>query len=112
MSRYSTRSMIINDSEQYQSDDLLENRGVKEIVQFDTPKFKRLTREEYNSVKYFRYYWKNGDRFWRLADKFYGDRTKWWVIAAFNFTPTEADMEEGQEIRIPKNLSTVIGLFK
>ena len=112
MSRYSKRSKLINDSEQYQSDELLGSRGVKEKVQFDTPKFRRLTREQYNSIKYVRYFWKIGDRFWKLADKYYGDKTKWWVIASFNFVPTEAEVEEGQEIRIPRNLSAVIGLFK
>jgi len=111
MSRYNSRNKVINDTEEYRTDEIFEDRGVQQITQYQTPQFKRLTEVEYNRVPFQRYYWKNGDRFWKLAAKFYGDKTKWWVIAGFNFIPTEAEVEEGQEIRIPTNLSIVMGLF-
>ena len=112
MSRYNRRAQAINDEEQYRVDEIFENRGVEEITQFVTPQFKRLTREQYNAIDYTRYYWKAGDRYWKLADKFYGDVSLWWIIASFNYAPTESHLEEGQEIRIPTNPSVAGGYFK
>ena len=112
MSRYNRRSKIINDTEEYESDEIFENRGVKKITQYNTPKFRRLTREQYNSIRYQKHYWTSGDRFWKLASRYYGDVTKWWIIASFNFTPTEAELEEGQEIRIPLELPKLLGLLE
>ncbi len=112
MSRNNRRTKIINDTEEYESDEIFENRGVKKITQYNTPRYQRLTRKQYNSIKYHKHYWVAGDRFWKLAARYYGDPTKWWVIATFNFTPTEAHLEEGQEIRIPSNLTRVLGLLE
>ena len=99
MSRYSKRLTAINDDEQYRVDDIFENRGVQKIRQYVTPQFLRITEEQYRSIAYTRYYWKTGDRFWKLADKFYGDTSLWWIIASFNYAPTESHLEEGQEIK-------------
>ena len=112
MSRYKRRTTAINDEEQYRVNDIFENRGVQKINQYTTPQFLRITEEQYNSVDYTRYYWKAGDRFWKLADKFYNDIGLWWVIAAFNYAPTESHLEEGQEIKIPRNPSLVERYFK
>jgi len=108
MSRYTKRTTAINGSQGYQDSEIFESRGVKKVLQYKTPKFSRFTREEYDSVEYHRHYWTNGDRYWKLANKHYGDPSLWWVIARWNFAPTESHLSEGQEIRIPKNLQKVL----
>ena len=104
MSRYNKRRIAANNVDKYKNSEIFENRGVKSIKQYNTPSMKRFTREQYNSVQYTRHIWVNGDRFWKLANKHYNNPTLWWVIARWNFTPTESHIKEGDEIRIPKDL--------
>ena len=109
MSRYRRRKILTNDTEEYQDSEIFENRGVKKITQFQSPMFKNFTKEEYKSVPFRRYYWTNGDRLWKLSQKFYGDMQFWWLIARWNFVASESDLKEGQEIRIPTNLELALG---
>ena len=104
MSRYRRRKKLVNDSEEYQDSEIFENRGVKKIIQFQSPMFKRFTKEEYK-----RHYWRNGDKFWKLSQQFYGDMQYWWLIARWNFVASESDLTEGQEIRIPSDLELALG---
>ena len=112
MSRYRNRKVAVNSKEEYSTSEIFENRGVKKIKQYRTPEFKRFTREEYNSVRFDRHYWTSGDRYWKLANKYYGDPTLWWVIARWNFAPTESHVEEGQEIRIPTDLPRALEVLR
>ena len=52
--------------------------------------------------------WSQGDRFWRLASKFYGDPSYWWIIAWFNQKPTEASVKRGEVLLIPTPLNKVL----
>ena len=110
--RFKKRRIATNKSDSYKDSDLFENRGVKKIKQYDTPSFRSLTKEQYNSIDYHRHYWTNGDRFWKLANFYYNDPTKWWIIARWNFKPTESHLNEGEELRIPKNLNKVLELIE
>tara|TARA_B100000212_G_C27137276_1_gene431791 strand:- start:143 stop:481 length:339 start_codon:yes stop_codon:yes gene_type:complete len=112
MSRYVKRRILVNKTKQYKEDDIFENRGVQKISQHITPRFKSFTREQYNSVPYVRHYWTNGDRYWKLANQYYNDPTLWWIIARWNFAPTESHLEEGQEIRIPTDLQRTLELIR
>ncbi len=102
MSRFSNRTVAHNDHEMYQ--DTHEKRGVKHIKQYATVEFKRLTDEQLNSIRYHKYYWTVGDRYWTLAQKYYNDKSLWWIIARFNNKPTEGHVSPGDEIRIPKDI--------
>lgn len=112
MSRYVKRKILVNNTKQYKEDDIFENRGVKKVSQYISPRFKSFTREQYNSIPYVRHYWTNGDRYWKLANKYYNDPTLWWIIARWNFAPTESHLEEGQEIRIPTDLQRTLELIR
>tara|TARA_Y100000592_G_scaffold99717_1_gene176839 strand:- start:6222 stop:6563 length:342 start_codon:yes stop_codon:yes gene_type:complete len=112
MTRYINRKIAINSSEAYKNSDILEKRGIKKISQYTTPKFPSYTKEEYDEVAYDTHIWTNGDRFWKLSNIYYGDPTLWWVIARWNFTPTEAHLTEGDEIRIPRDLRTTMELIR
>ena len=109
MSRYNSRIKATNNSELYEK--MFEDRGVKKVIQYRTPTLKYPTDEEIKSLRRVKYTWKMGDMFWRLADKYYSDPKLWWVIAQFNKKPTEADMEIGDEIEIPLEISKILGVL-
>ena len=46
MSRYRKRKTVINNSTEYQDSDIFENRGIKKLNQYATPKFQSFTKEE------------------------------------------------------------------
>ena len=75
-----------------------EERGVKNIYQFRTKLFNKIDK---GSVETFSYVWKKGDNLFKLANRFYGNRDYWWLIAHFNEKPTDAHFEIGEEIFIP-----------
>tara|TARA_Y100000593_G_C4300706_1_gene333205 strand:- start:764 stop:1096 length:333 start_codon:yes stop_codon:yes gene_type:complete len=102
MSRYSNRIVATNDDDMYK--ETLEERGVKRIVQYTTPTLKRPTDAQLNKIRYKKYYWTIGDRFWRIAEREYGDKSLWWIIARFNNKPTEGHMEPGGELKIPTDI--------
>ena len=112
MSRNYKQKTAVNSSTAYQDSEIFRNRGVRSITQYRTPKLKRFSKDEYNSVNFERHYWTSGDRYWKLANKHYGDPTMWWVIARWNFAPTESHLEEGQEIRIPLDLKKALRVLK
>ncbi len=104
--RNKMRAIATNGESMYKK--TFDKKGVKQIVQYTTPTFKRPSQERLNSVKYETYVWSAGDRFWRLADRFYGDKNYWYLIARFNNTPTEAHLSTGDMIKIPLNLGHAI----
>jgi hypothetical protein len=106
MNRYSTRTRAINDV--YQDDELFENRGVKKIEQYTTPTFKNPTQADLDRVEYTFHYWSNGQRFFKLAQKYYNDHRYWYIIARFNNKANESQMEEGEQIKIPTNLQVAM----
>jgi len=52
--------------------------------------------------------WGMGDRYYKLADRYYGDPTYWWIIAWFNKKPTESHINVGDFIRVPLPLGEVL----
>lgn len=106
MSRYLKRPKAVNDKEQY--DRLFEKRGVKQIVQYRTPKFKYVSDEQLARIECFEYVWKFGDSYQSLAQTFYGDPNHWWVIASFNRKPTESHVTMGEVLRIPTSLADAL----
>lgn len=109
MSRYNGRRKAFNNDEMYK--DLLEKRGVEQIVQYTTPTFKYPTEEEYNRIRTTDHTWRTGDKFWRIAAEHYGDSRLWWVIAQFNRVPTESHLDVGDVVKIPLNLAVVLGVL-
>ncbi len=80
-------SIIDNDSEHYK--ELYKRRGLKKISHHPTPKFRHPTVRERANVNTTGHVWVYGDRFYKLAQQYYGDVRYWWVIAWWNGYPTE-----------------------
>jgi nucleoid-associated protein YgaU len=109
MSRYKKRKIARN--EIYKNDDIFINRGVEAVNQYTTPKFKNPTDEELLKIPYVSHYWVTGDRYFKLAQKYYNDSKLWYIIALFNKKPTEAQVELGDEIRIPTDIILAVEIL-
>ena len=106
MGRYNKARVLTNASDYYKL--LRQERKVKVIRQYATPRLHNPTVAQRAALKTTRHIWSYGDRFYTLADQYYGDARFWWVIAWYNATPTEADLKLGQLIRIPLNIEQTL----
>ena len=87
MSRFNSRVRAINDDEMYEN--TLEERGVKQIIQYTTEELIYPDEEEKERINVVKHAWTQGDKFWKLALKFYGDQTLWYIIAQWNKAPSD-----------------------
>lgn len=106
INRYKNKRILKNDLNEYSN--IFENRNVQFIEHYETPKFSKISFEDYANIKTITYVWKEGDRFYKLAEKYYGDAKDWWVIAKFNLKPTESHVKVGDIIEIPTPVETVL----
>ena len=105
--RYKNQNVFTNDLEAYRR--YFKKRGLEQIKQFDTPKMTYPTdqqaRENFTTIKHI---WGTGDKYYKLADEFYGDASMWWVIAFYNQKPTEFHINLGDIIYIPTPLESIL----
>jgi len=110
MNRYANRQVLRNDHEQYR--EVLKNRSVKYIDQYNTPKFKVPTVDEIKMITTIGHIWKAGDRLYKLAYQYYNGRSElWWVIAWWNQKPTEAHISVGDTLMIPLPIDRVLHAY-
>ena len=109
MSRYNSRTKATNSNEMYEN--IFEERGVKKIFQYTTPILSYPDSLDSMNIETVDHTWSQGDKFWRLSHKYYGNSSYWWVIAQFNKKPTEGHLMPGEVLKIPINLSKVLGAF-
>jgi nucleoid-associated protein YgaU len=106
MGRYNKDKILICDSEYYKP--LRDKRNTKFIRHYATPRLYHPTLSQRVAITSTTHIWKYGDRFYNLADKYYGDPRYWWVIAWYNHVPTEVNLSNGSTIQIPLNIETVL----
>ena len=109
MARYSSTKRFRNNLEYYQY--LRKKRKLKIANHYATPILKHPTVQERAMMITDTHIWTLGDRYYKLADKYYGDSAYWWVIAWYNAVPVEADLLTGDMIEIPVNLAAVLDVF-
>tara|TARA_R110000824_G_scaffold67377_8_gene174559 strand:+ start:6277 stop:6621 length:345 start_codon:yes stop_codon:yes gene_type:complete len=109
-SRYRNRDIFVNRDPSYINQ--LNARKVDQIAQFGTAKFKWPTEGLLGAITIEREYWGTGHRFYKLADKYYGDASLWWIIPWFNQRPLESDFKAGTPVMIPLPLELVLNFFK
>jgi hypothetical protein len=111
MSRYSSRRLLINDMQLYE--DFFKDRNIKSkfIEQYESPVMAHPTVEEIQGLDLLTHIWSTGDRYFKLADRHYGDPELWWIIAWFNQKPTESHLILGDVIYIPFPLDELITIF-
>jgi len=106
ISRYDNRRIALNNSENYKQ--LFKNRNIKSINQFVTANINPLTIEQALDLNFQTHVWKLGDRYYKLAHKFYGQAHLWWIIAWFNQKPTESHLSTGDVLNIPTPIEKVL----
>tara|TARA_R110002020_G_scaffold19894_3_gene68218 strand:- start:1512 stop:1850 length:339 start_codon:yes stop_codon:yes gene_type:complete len=104
--RYNNKTVFRNQSEAYEN--ILEERQVPYIRQYGTPQMASPTPAQRGDLVRIQHIWKVGDRFYKLALKYYNDAQYWWVIALYNKKPTEAHVKNGDVLLIPLPLEDVL----
>lgn len=107
--RYLKRRLLRNNMEAYAK--LFEERDVKAITQYNTAIFNYPSAADIRELTSVQHIWHTGDRYYKLAAKYYGEPTYWWVIAFYNKAPTEAHLSLGDVIDIPLPLERVLSYF-
>lgn len=108
--RYIKREIMKNDREQYEQ--LFRERGVNFIRQYETAVLKQITSANLQRLKILEHYWGVGDRYYKLAHKYYGDSRDWWIIAQFNNKPTDSHVNVGDKILIPTPISEILNIYR
>ena len=96
--RYDGRVAYANSSPLYWEQ--FSRRDVNLIAHYNTPQISYPSVEEMRELTVVNHLWKIGDRFYKLADLYYGDPSYWWLIGWFNQKPLETDIKLGEVINI------------
>ena len=110
MSRYG-KAKIVDNKEDFYSP-ILEERDIKTVVQMETVMLHNPTVAERTRIRTNRHVWKYGDRYYNLANQYYGDPELWWIIAWYNGYPTEANVPIGAVLSIPLSLEQIIQVLE
>jgi len=109
-SRYDNARPFDNTEEIYE--EFFEERDVNYIRQFRTGMLTHPTVADRASLQRITHIWTLGDRLSKLAHKYYGDPSLWWIISWYNQRPTEAHFKIGARSRIPTPLSSVLSMLQ
>ena len=101
--------IISNSSKLYSS--IFEDRRVNFITHFATPQLFYPDEQAFETLQVATHVWKQGDKFYKLSQEFYGSVKHWWVIPWFNQKPLESDYKYGDKVFVPLDLNIVISYF-
>jgi len=86
---------------QEQRDFLKQIRNIEKIQYYDNYVFSRdFLLEEYEIIEHV---WSHGDKLYKLANKYFGDRNLFWIIGLFNNKPTDSHYSYGDVVYVPNN---------
>ena len=106
VSRYDNRNSKLNEDDLYL--DSFEERNLDFIQHYTTPEFKEDNSYNLTELQIVEHVWKQGDKLYNLAARYYNEPSYWWVICKFNKKPTESHFLIGQTIYIPLNLQKAL----
>jgi len=110
VSRYKDRMIFTNQDDRYINQ--LKKRKVSFIKHFATPDFIYPKSNDLDGLSINVEIYKTGDRFYKYAQKYYGDPSLWWVIAHFNQKPLENSVKQGDTIYIPTPLTRILEILE
>jgi hypothetical protein len=110
MDRYSKIPVLINKNDLYKN--FLKDRNIKQINHFSSITYNYPTIEQLQELQFETYIWKSGDRYWKLASRYYNDPTLWWIIAYINKKPIESDLAVGDSLFIPLDVESLLRLIE
>jgi len=103
MPKYLTQRIAKIDSDIYF--DFFEEKGVK-YIKINRPPELQSTLDISVPIRKI-HVWSYGDKLHRLATKYYGDMSKYWIIGLINQKPTDAHYKIGEEVVIPGDISRI-----
>ena len=106
VSRYDAREVFLNTEDEYAK--LFKKRNTRFIRQFNTGNLVHPTVHQISNLNIVNHTWVEGDRFWKVAGKYYNKPQLWWVIAWFNRMPTEAQVNIGDIVAIPLPITKIL----
>ena len=104
--RYTYRQVIRNKLRMYL--DQFRSRKSRGISHYTTPVLNYPNSEQLRNITTVQHTWSQGDRYYKLAHRYYGDSKMWWVIAWYNRRPTESHVNLGDLLYIPTPLEDVL----
>jgi nucleoid-associated protein YgaU len=105
--RRKKRFIFTNDKNLYE--DILRRKKIRNITQYSTLSLSSLRNLNLtNGIKEVTHIWKTGDRYYKLANQYYGRPELWWVIALYNQAPTEGHIRLGDLLSIPTPIDLVL----
>ena len=108
-SRYRNVKSYENEEEVYEGS--REQRKLKRVRQYVSPRMTYPSEEIRRSLMEISHPWAHGDKYWKLAETYYGDPKYWWIISLFNQFPTDHHPNAGDIIYIPKPLERILLLM-
>ena len=106
LKRYAGRIRFMNNLSEYR--DIFIRKKLNFIKQLSTPVISRISNPQKRTLNEVRHVWKTGDRYYKLANQYYGRPEMWWVIALYNNAPTEGHLKRGQIVKVPTPIETVL----
>jgi hypothetical protein len=102
---------IVNNSNKFYKYLRDRRNNIPVIRHYPTQKLRHPTVAQRASIPSSPHLWRYGDRYYNLANIYYGDPRLWWVIAWYNGKPTEADVNFGDVLYIPTSAENALRLF-
>jgi hypothetical protein len=107
--RYKKRLLAFNGNELYSEH--FKARGINSIDQYTTPQLTHAVPSQITKMNIINHAWTYGDKYYKLAHRYYKDSELWWVIAWYNQKPTESHVKIGDIIYIPTPLNEVLKVY-
>ena len=107
--RYKKRILAFNVNELYSEHFI--KRGVDYIDQYTTPTLVHPTAPQIKNLNIMHHPWTHGDKYYKLAHRYYKDPAMWWVLAWFNKKPTESHVKLGEILYVPTPLNEVLKIY-
>jgi len=85
--------------------EVFEKKGVKFLNITTNPKFENILDLSVPLIT--THTWTYGDKLYKLANRYYSDRTKYWVIGLINNKPTDMHYKIGDKVLIPADVSII-----
>ena len=104
--RNQDRDIFINDDKLYSN--FLRDRGLKSIKHLGKLRLNSLSQEELSDLTILDHVWKTGDKYYKLALRYYGDPQYWWIIAWFNKKPIDNFCKVGDIIHVPTPIEEIL----
>ena len=108
--RYTYRRTLTNRLRMYREQ--REARNLRSIQHYNAPNMSYPDATQMSKITPINHVWKHGDRYYKLAHKYYGDKKLWWLIAWFNLAPTESHVVTGQTIQVPLPFEAALSFLK